>query len=186
MLQMEFYLQSATTLLLWLFQICSHEALALLILLGVLVVAIGLSRLGLSITRVIISIALGFLNIVLRKLFLRYFLSSEQTPPVRIFPALNSISLARVLSDSSSENSNSPRSNNRLTLPQYLALHPEQWHALEAAINNTTPLPESSAFNSLLDTTGQFSSASTRTPAPTPPTLRRSTRLRRPRNLCNL
>ena len=77
MLPAEFYLQNTTTLLLWLFQICSHDLLLFLILLGVVVVVFSFSLLGFSISRIVFSIVITALNAVLRKVFRNYFSSNN-------------------------------------------------------------------------------------------------------------
>ena len=184
MLPTEFYLQNATTLLLWIFQFCSHDVLLFLILLGVLVVVCSISILGLNVTRIGYSLVIDIVNIFLRKLLNNYFQPSEHIFAPNAVSALSNSIFRRIVSDSTTDSSTIDTNNNNQTprLPQYLALQPAQWAAIEAAINNTCIETENPVFNSLLDTTGQFSSAPRNAPMPSPP-LRRSNRLRRPRNL---
>ena len=183
MLPAEFYLQNTTTLLLWLFQICSHDLLLFLILLGVVVVVFSFSLLGFSISRIVFSVVLAAVNAVLRKLFRNYFSSNNISFP-NPFSFSSSI-FRRLLSDSTTDSDISARRNQQIPFTPYSALQPAQWAAIEAILAHTPSESDYAVFNSILDTTGQFASAQRAASVASPP-LRRSARLRRPRNFYSL
>ena len=182
MLSTEFYLLNATTLLLGLFQYCSHELLLLFLLLGVLVVIAGLFNLVFRIFKIGFSSVLDLVNYILRKLLVSLFIYSPRTSIVRNIPTFTNTILGRIISDSSSDSNNIPPLDRRLTLPQILALHPIQWSALEAINNSHTEtnpsehiesnnIPVQTVISSALDQNSLI------------PVLRRSRRLRRARNI---
>lgn len=185
MLPTEFYLQNATTLLLWLFQMCSHDALVFLILLGVLVVVFSFSILGLNITRLGYGLVWGFANMLLRKMLCNYFSNANNLPSLSSSASLSNTIFRRLISDSTSDSNTTVHSSNPSHLPRYLALQPAQWAAIEAALTNAPSESDNTVFNSILDTTGQFSAAQRPAPTSSPP-LRRSARLRRPRHFTSL
>ena len=181
MLPAEFYLQNTTTLLLWLFQMCSHDLLLFLILLGVIVIVFSFSILGFSVSRIVFSVVLAVVNSVLSRIF-RNYLQIDNISFPNPFPYFSSFSFRRLVSDSTTDSDSSARLNPQIPFPQYLALQPAQWAAIEAILAHTPPNSNNAVFNSILDTTGQFASAQRATSTTLPP-LRRSARLRRPRNL---
>ena len=97
-------------------------------------------------------------------------------------PITSNTLIDRILSDQSSETSSPATQRRGLSLPQYLALHPSQWSAVEAAIHPPLPAPEPSALCSPRDTPLQPVSSAPSVPSPP---LRRSTRRRRVRNCCS-
>ena len=180
MLPAEFYLQNTTTLLLWLFQMCSHDLLLFLILLGVVVIVFSFSILGFNVSRIVFSVVLAVVNSVLRRIF-RNYLHIDNISFPNPFPNFSSFSFRRLVSDSTTDSDSSARLNQQLPFSPYLALQPAQWAAIEAILAHTPSESDHAVFNSILDTTGQFTSAQRATStAPSP--LRRSARLRRPRN----
>ena len=163
MLPVEFYTLNATTTLLWLCQTCPHEVLLFLIMLGALGVVICLCMIVYSIL-VRCSFLLG-LVLSLCNLFLRYILTKflhlsivdntnsvvtndvlalRNNIPARL---MNSASLpARLEAAVGSLTNRIDTSGRRLSLPQTLALHPQQWAEIEAA-RTPTSLPESVQSN---------------------------------------
>ena len=186
MLPAEFYLHNATTLLLWLFQICSHDMLILLVLLGVLVVVFSFSILGFNITRLAYSLVLALVNLALRKILRNHLYNPNIISNTSCLSTLSNSLFRRVVSDSSTDSNIPSTPQQLLNLPQYLALPPAQRAAIEAALHCPSFDTDNTVFNSLLDTTGQFAAAQQTSSTSNPPRLRRSSRLRRPRNLCSL
>ena len=180
MLPTEFYLVSATTLLLWLFQHCSHEVIVLLIILGVLFIFINIAKLSFSVASLVVSLGLSLVRLVFKNFLYSYFSRYWQPADNRILPSIRDIVLRRIISDSNSESNNT--AGDRINLPQYLAFHPEQWAAIEAAVNTVTTDSELVAPNSLLNSSGQLAVNTPNTPEAAPSTRRRSTRPRRIRN----
>ena len=179
MLPADFYLLNATTLLLWLFQTCSHEVLLLVILLGVLFTLASIFILTLSIVKHILSIALVVASIALRRCIFRNLASSAASSSMGALPITPNALIDRILSDHSSETSPPASPRRGLSLPQYLALHPTRWSAAEAEIHPSLPTAEQRALCAPDHTAAQ------RAPSVPSPPLRRSTRLRRARHCCS-
>ena len=182
MLPAEFYLLNATTLLLWLFQTCPHEVLLLVILLGVLFTVVSICIFTFSIVKYSFSIALALVSIALRRCIFRSIAHSTTFSSMGNPPITSNTLIDRILSDHSSDTSPSTTQRRGLSLPRYLALHPTQWSAVEAAIHPPLPAPEPSAPPSPRDTLVQHASSAPSVPSPP---LRRSTRRRRVRNCCS-
>lgn len=140
MLIWEFYALNTTTFLLWLFQNCSHDVLTLIFALGA-VCLLGLSVYTVfSIVYTIIK-AIFFLLSIILKLILSFFY-----PPRRSRRTSRSLPADSYLlgSDRSANNARVARGNvpttsrdyqddPELTLPQSLALNPDQWSELESS-----------------------------------------------------
>ena len=186
MLPTEFYLHNATTVLLWLFQMCSHDMLIFLILLGVVVVVFSFSILGFNVTRLAYSVVLAVVNLALRRILRNNLYNTNFESSNSFVPSFTTSLLRRIVSDSTTDSNTSSNPQQLLNLPQYLALPPAQRAAIEAVLHNPTVDIDNTVFNSLLDTTGQFTAAQRASISPISPRLRRSTRLRRPRNPCSL
>ena len=153
MLDLEFYLVNATSVLLWLFQTCPHEVLLGLIALGALCVLV--SVIVFVFRTVVISFYLVrfllfylphgsvdlFVGIVRYALWngrasgsLSYPLFDLPQPPEP--PAPHNSSHAAPLRSALSRQASLlrlPSENHRLSLPQTLALHSNQWSAIEAS-----------------------------------------------------
>ena len=154
MLPTEFYLVNATTLLLWLFQNCSHEVIVSLIILGVLFIFISTTKLSFSVTNLVVRLALALVRLVFRNYLYSYLRRYRQPADNSILPSIRDLVLRRIVSDSTSDSNNSAR--DRINLPQYLAFHPEQWAAIEAAVHTVSTDSELVAPNSLLNPSGQL------------------------------
>lgn len=182
MLESGFYLTNATTMLLWLFQNCNHEVLLGLITLGalcvvvsVLVVVFRTVVMVMYLARFFVCVsAVCFISIFRYAVWTRglpHFLRPSASPAIAAAPrAANSdpISLALVRGPSL------PRSisdSQRLSLPQSLALHPNQWSEIEAS----SPMPIASIADSSRAPAPSIADTP-RVEAPRP--LRRSNRLR--------
>ena len=159
MLDLEFYMINATSLLLWLFQTCPHEVLLGLIALGALCVVV--SVLVLVFKSVVISFYLvRFLlfclpswSINLLIGILRCAVWLGRTSGSSSHPLFDSIqssapqpslpnSSASVRAALSREASllRLPSENHRLSLPQSLALHPNQWSEIEVSRSTQQPV----------------------------------------------
>ena len=183
MLPTEFFLLNATTLLLWLFQYCSHDVLLLFILLGAFIFLFILSNTIYKIVRIGTRFLCIILNYTLRKYLSSYFCNLQRIPLARHLPAFASTVISRIISDSSSDSSYTPHLDRRLTLPQILALNPVQWAALEAVNNPTVSEPDN--IDNSENIIRQHQLANTASSHPTTPiaSLRRSRRARRTRNI---
>ena len=160
---------TATTLLLWLFQTCSHEILLTLILLGAVCVCVSVYMLVFRVVNVMFSIAIVIINFILRKLV--YSLS-------QLHLRSSSPSYPLLIRDLTSNSTNTQSDNSILfprsifNLPQALANHLDQWIALEGQNRLRLTDVEQSA-------NVQSSSSSSQELRAIP--LRRSRRLRRAR-----
>ena len=178
---------NATTTLLWLCQTCSHEGLLLLIVLGALVVVVSsamlissilvrfrlVCRLGYYILYIIYNIIFTyFFRSVARRGYsvIRDFNTDGDGDIVRANPLISyaprSLGLGR----------NLDRSSRRLSLPQSLALHPQQWAEIESS-------PTSSYMPDSLPPSASSSRSNSRSRivASSASPLRRSSRTPRPR-----
>ena len=144
MLVWEFYALNTTTFLLWLFQNCPHDVLTFIFALGA-VCLLGLSVYTVfSVVYTLIRVILFLLSIVL-KLTISFF-----KPPRRLRRASRSLPADSnlLVSDRSADNARSARGNvptapqdrpsplhadPELTLPQSLALYPDQWSEIEVS-----------------------------------------------------
>ena len=183
MLPTEFFLLNATTLLLWLFQFCSHDALLIFILLGVFIILFIISRLIYKLVRVGTKFICILLNYALRKYLLSYFSSLQRIPFARHLPAFASTVISRIVSDSSSDSNYTPHLDRRLTLPQILALNPVQWAALEAGNNPIISEPDNTDNSENIIIPRQTVTIASSDPTTPLASLRRSRRARRTRNI---
>ena len=183
MLPTEFFLLNATTLLLWLFQFCSHDALLIFILLGVFIILFILSNLVYKLVRVGTKFICVLFNYALRKYLFSYFYSLQRIPFARHLPAFTSTVLNRIISDSSSDSNYTPHLDRRLTLPQILALNPVQWAALEAVNNPIVSEPDNIDNSEGIAIPNQTVNISSSDPTTPVASLRRSRRTRRRRNV---
>ena len=181
MLPTDFYLLNATTLLLWLFQTCSHEVLIILISLGVIVVVISLFLLVLSSIRLVLYLAIDKLNSIFRKIVLNYLLYFRRTPSCSTTPVLRDAVYRRIISDSSTDTNLDPLLGRRLSLPQLLALHPAQWAAIESAVQTDLTRPAQIEDSVEVNTSTQPLNNIPTQQTNSQPTLRRSRRTRRVR-----
>ena len=127
MLTWEFYALNTTTFLLWLFQNCPHEVLTLIFALG------AVCLLGLSICtvfRVVYTFirVIFFLFNIVPKLVLSFF-----KPPRRTRHTSRSLTADSNLPTVSLDRPHPPHVDSELTLPQSLALYPEQWSEIEVS-----------------------------------------------------
>ena len=175
MLDLEFYLVNTTTLLLWLFQNCDHRVLVGLIALGAVFVLVSLCVLAFRLVSYLLYIpdfVITFLFNVL--LYIVDFFTSEDSlrfrqPSRSQSSSLRSTSrlLGRFVLGRDSAIASLANLDRRLSLPQSLALNPEQWSELE------TPNAQLAALdNSRSELVAPAASVETRPP------LRRSRRLR--------
>ena len=182
MLESGFYTTNATTMLLWLFQNCNHEVLLGLIALGALCVVVSVLVVVFR-TVVVISFLARFLVCIFAVSFISIFryvvwtrgllrlLRPSTSQAIAAAPrAANSDPISLALARGSSL----PRSisdSQRLSLPQSLALHPNQWSEIEAS----SSMPVASIADSFRAPAPSIADTP-RVEAPRP--LRRSNRLR--------
>ena len=137
MLPVEFYMLNATTVLLWLCQICSHEVLLLLITLGVLCVLGSVSMFVFRVVfrcSVLVQCSFRLINRMIVELLPKFIRDPRSLPSVSgNVPAL----LAR-----SQRPLRLELDGQRLSLPQALALFPSQWDNFDSA-HTTSSMPES-------------------------------------------
>ena len=175
MLDLEFYLVNATTLLLWLFQNCDHRVLVGLIALGAVFVLVSLGVLAFRLVSYLLYIpdfVITFLFNVL--LYVVDIFTTEDSlrfrqPSRSQSSSLRSTSrlLGRFVLGRGSAIASLANLDRRLSLPQSLALNPDQWSELE------TPNAQLAALdNSRSELVAPTASVETRPP------LRRSRRLR--------
>ena len=175
MLDIEFYLVNATTLLLWLFQNFDHRVLVGLIVLGAVFVLVSLCVLAFRLVSYLLYIpdfVLTFLFNVL--LYIVDIFASEDSlrlrqPSRSQSSSLRSTSrlLGRFVLGRDTAIASLANLDRRLSLPQSLALNPNQWSELE------TPRTQLAA----LDSSSPELAASSASVEIRPP-LRRSRRLR--------
>ena len=140
MLDLDFYLVNATTVLLWLFQICDHRVLVGLIGLGAVFVLVSLCVLAFSIVSYLLFIPNFILNFLFNVFmcFVDIFASEDSLrlePPARPQSSLlrsSSRLLDRFALDRDAAIAGLTSVDRRLSLPQSLALNPNQWSELEA------------------------------------------------------
>ena len=185
MLPAEFYLLNTTTQLLWLFQTCSHEVLLVLILLGALFILVSFCISTFSLLKTSFRVVLRIVRLVLRIVFKFRDSSDSRTEFSRDLLQYSDNLLQHIISDSSSNPNPTPPLSNRLSLPQYLALHPSQWAAIEAAIQSVSDNTPQSASDPSFDFNTQAATNSSASLPLSPQPLRRSTRRRRVRNIIN-
>ena len=187
MLPTEFFLLNATTLLLWLFQFCSHDALLLFILLGVFILLFILSSIIYKLVHVGTRFLCILLNYTLRKYLSSYFCPLQGFPLVQHLPTFTSAVFNRIISDSRSDSRSdrnyTPHLDRRLTLPQILALNPVQWAALEAVNNPIVSEPDSTDISENIVIPRPTVTAASSHPTTPVTSLRRSRRTRRTRNI---
>ena len=155
---------NATTLLLWLFQNCSHEALLGLIALGVLCVVVSVFVFvfrTVSVSFYLVRFLLFYLPhgssdllISLLRCALWYGRSTRSpSQPLFDLPPLSNSPTARPNSSASARAALTreasllrlPSESHRLSLPQSLALHPNQWSEIEAGSSaQLVPIADSS------------------------------------------
>ena len=128
MLPTEFYLLNATTLLLWIFQICSHEVLLVLILLGAVCVCVFMCMFVFSVVRFVFRIALDSLDNSFRQILC---LSPSELSSRGNLPIIREATDSSNVSDRIGDQPISRVLDRGLNLPQTLALHPVHWAALE-------------------------------------------------------
>ena len=138
MLDWEFYVLNATSVLLWLCQTIDHGMLIGMIALGALSLVVSLVVSAVRLVRVLVSLAKTLLAYFLsifnssedttsqspRFRSSSYQLRSPQVPtlaPVDRFESMRDAALARL-----------PSCDDRLSLPQSLALNPDQWSECDA------------------------------------------------------
>ena len=151
MLSLEFYLVNATTVLLWLFQICDHRVLIGLIVLGAVFVLVSLCVLAFRIVSYLLflpNFVLSFLfNVFLY--FVDIFIAEDSQRPESSSRPQSSLlrSSSRLLDQFSLDREAAFASltnlSRRLSLPQSLALNPNQWSELESS-NSQLPALDSS------------------------------------------
>ena len=183
MLPTKFFLLNATTLLLWLFQFCSHDALLLFILLGVFILLFILSSIVYKLVHVGTRFLCVILNYTLRRYLSSYFCNLQRFPLARHLPAFASTVISRIVSDSGSDRNYTPHLDRRLTLPQILALNPVQWAALEAVNNPIVSEPDSTDISENITIPRQTVTVASSHPTTPVTSLRRSRRTRRTRNI---
>ena len=175
MLDLGFYLVNATTVLLWLFQNIDHRVLIGLIVLGAVFVLVSLCVLAVSLVSKLLFIPNFLLNFLFR-IVISFFdiFALEDSPQFQQPPRppsnslrspsnlLDRLSLGREAALASLANAD-----RRLSLPQSLALNPNQWSELETSSTQLSAIddsrPEQVAPATLVDSR---------------PPLRRSRRLR--------
>ena len=178
MLDFEFYIANATTVLLWLFQDFDHRVLVGLIALGAVFVLVSLCVLAVEIVRILLYFPSFFLSVLFD--ISRYYIftffpeasfRSSQSPQLQSSSLQASNMLDRLALDRDATLARLVSFERRLSLPQSLALNPDQWSELEAR----SPRSVASDSNSNRIQIANSSVAESRPP------LRRSRRLQRVR-----
>ena len=173
MLPVEFYMLNATTVVLWLCQICSHEVLLMLITLGVLCV---LGSVSVVVFRVVFrcSVFMQCSVRLINRLIVEILPKFIREPRGSIFASGNlPAALAR-----SQRPLRLEFDGQRLSLPQALALFPTHWDNFDSA-QTTSSMPESVQSD---EPSPRRASAPTRASSPRASNrvpLRRSTRISR-------
>ena len=179
MLSIEFYLLNATTVLLWLFQTCSHEVLLLLVLLGAVCVLVSLHVSVFSLVRVVFRLVLALVKLAYSKLSSYFSPNLRGTIVLSNLPISHDPSLIHPNHETSIGTTVSRVSDRGLNLPQTLALHPEHWAALEAQARLSVTDAEQVALTNSESAYRQPASNAINEPSVIP--LRRSRRARRTR-----
>ena len=175
MLDLEFYLVNATTALLWLFQICDHRVLISLIVLGAVFVLVSLCVLAFSVVSNLLFIPNFILNFLFNVLMSIVDIFASEgglrfEPPARPQGSLlrsSSRLLDRFMIDREGAIASLSNVDRRLSLPQSLALNPNQWSELETSSSQLPALDSS-----------RSEQAAPAVVAESRPPLRRSRRLR--------
>ena len=181
MLPTEFYLLNATTLLLWIFQTCTHEVLVLLIALGAIVSILLFCIVVIKLIKLLQRIGIILIGIILRRLFCNYLRLPQQPPPGYNLQALRDAILRGISIDRRLNSITDQLTNRQLSLPQFLALNPSQWSAIEASVSAETAPQTPITNNAITDIPSQPASNTNIHSNITLPTLRRSRRTRRSR-----
>ena len=151
MLDFEFYLVNATTLLLWLFQICDHRVLIGLIGLGAICVLVSLCVLAFRLVSYALLVPVSVLNFLFSLLAnsLGVFLPEDrQYHPPHHRPTSSPLRSPSRLLDrfafrESIDTNRLANLNSRLSLPQSLASNPSQWAQLETSASHLPALESS-------------------------------------------
>ena len=144
MLSWEFYALNTTTFLLWLFQNCPHEVLTLIFALG----AVCLLELSIcTVFRVVYAFirVIFFLFDIVPQLVLSFFkpprrsrhtsrsLTADSNLPVADRATSSVLAARGNVPTVSLDRPHPPHVDSELTLPQSLALYPEQWSEIEVS-----------------------------------------------------